>query len=1197
MEWTTEQQQVIDLRNRNILVSAAAGSGKTAVLVERIIARLTKDVNPIDVDELLIVTFTEAAASEMKERVLLAIEKKLSEEPDNVHLQRQEALIHNALITTIHSFCLSVIREHFHVIDLDPVFRIGEEGELKLLKKDVMDELLEEEYEKKDPAFLRFVERYATGRDDKKIEELILQIYEFSRSYPNPSQWLKSCVDAYEVESVEELVHSPAGRLVLENIRRYGEDAVALLEKAIELCEEADGPYMYLDTLKEEKEGWIYFLAAEDFSQLFARKKYAEGGKLKANRDKAVSKELAEAVKDIRKQTKGLLTEITKNYLYQSPEELVKDMQIGKETTAELVRLTEEFAAAFSEKKRNRNLIDFGDMEQLALQILTEEREGELCPSAVAEEYQKRFQEIMIDEYQDSNLIQEAILTSVSKVSRGEYNIFMVGDVKQSIYSFRLSRPELFMDKYEMYDLYDGVKQRIDLHKNFRSRPEVLDSTNYVFRQIMTKELGGISYDENAALYFGAEYYKETKGNETEILIVDTDMKMESAEGVEETARELEARAVASRIKNLMEHHLVTDKVTGELRNVQYKDIVILTRSLKGWTDVFTKVLNREGIPTYTGSSEGYFETLEIETILNYLRVLDNPEQDIPLTAVLTSSIVGMTGEELAIIRSFQKELGFSRCVKEYLKNGPEGKIKEKLESCFEQIAYFREMIPYTAIHELLWKILERTGYYEIISAMPGGEQRSANMDMLLEKAKSFESTSYKGLFNFVRYIEQLKKYEIDYGEAEIMDEQADTVRLMSIHKSKGLEFPIVFVAGMSKRFNKTDITRDVLVHSKLGIGVDCIELEKRTKTATFLKKAIQREVQLENLGEELRVLYVAMTRAKEKLILIGSLDNVEKKIENYESLRDWKEEQLSFSTISGAGHYFDWVLPCYLRYPGDQSCGYVKFLGLEDLVPEEIEEEHEATYTKELLLDLDAEKVFQKEFKDNLEKQFSYIYPYENTGDMKLKFTVSELKKRQGFAEENGELLYKEEVVPILPKKLQEQETVTGAGRGTAYHKILELLDFTREYDKESFETEIEILRRKRKVSEEMYKSVRVWDILQFLQTDVAKRMHDAALREMLHKEQPFVLGVNASDIYPENEIDETLLVQGIIDVWFEEEDGLVVLDYKTDRVTKEEELKEKYSVQLDYYAQALERVTGKPVKEKIIYSFALRKEIFIIS
>lgn len=1196
MEWTTEQQKVIDLRNRNILVSAAAGSGKTAVLVERIISRLTKDADPIDVDELLIVTFTEAAASEMKERVLLAIEKKLSEEPDNVHLQRQEALIHNALITTIHSFCLSVIREHFHVIDLDPVFRIGEEGELKLLKKDVMDELLEEEYEKKNPEFLRFVERYATGRDDKKMEELILQLYEFSRSYPNPTQWLENCVDAYEVESIEELSHSLAGQLALENIRRFGKDAIALLEKAILLCEEPDGPYMYLDTLKEEREGWIYFLETEEFPQLYARKKYAEGGKLKANRDKAVSKELAETVKEIRKQTKSLLAEITKNYLYQSPEELVADMTIGKETTAELVRLVEEFAEMFAEKKRSRNLIDFGDMEQLALQILTEEREGELCPSAVAREYQDRFQEIMIDEYQDSNLIQEAILTSVSKAGRGEYNIFMVGDVKQSIYSFRLSRPELFMEKYETYDLQDSKKQRIDLHKNFRSRPEVLESANYVFRQIMMKELGGITYDENAALYFGAEYYKEAKGNETEILIVDTDLKMGSEEGAEETARELEARAIASRIKRLMQEQLVTDKRTGELRHVQYRDIVILTRSLKGWTDVFTKVLNREGIPTYTGSSEGYFETLEIETILNYLRVLDNPEQDIPLTAVLMSPIVGMTGEELARIRSFQKEQSFSRCVKIYLQNGPEGTIKEKLKRCFEQMDYFREMIPYTAIHELLWNILEKTGYYGIASVMPGGEQRSANIDMLLEKAKSFESTSYKGLFHFVRYIEQLKKYDIDYGEAETMDEQADTVRLMSIHKSKGLEFPIVFVAGMSKRFNKTDSTREVLVHSKLGIGVDCIDLTHRTKTASFLKRVIQREVQLENMGEELRVLYVAMTRAKEKLILIGSMDNIEKKVSNYESLRDWKGEQLSFSTISGASHYFDWVLPCYLRYPGDQSCGYVKILSLEDLVPEEIREEQEAAYTKEMLLDWDTEKVFQAEFRDTLEKQFSYQYPYRAEENMKLKFTVSELKKRPTIREENEEVLYKEEeVIPLLPKKLQEQDIVTGAARGSAYHKVLELLDYSREYDRESFVQEMKKFRRNRKISEEIYESVRACDILHFLQTNIAKRMHHAALKERLHKEQPFVLGVDASEIYPENTTEETLLIQGIIDVWFEEEGEIVVLDYKTDHVRKADELKEKYKSQLDYYGDALERLTGKHVKEKIIYSFALQEELYL--
>ena len=453
MEWTKEQQQVIELRNRNILVSAAAGSGKTAVLVERIIQRLTEAEHPIDVDELLIVTFTEAAASEMKERILIAIEKKLEEKPDDVHLQRQASLIHNSMITTIHSFCLSVIREHFHTIDLDPGFRIGEEGELKLLKKDVLEELLEAEYEEANPAFLEFVERYATGRDDKKLEELIQQVYEFSRSYPNPSRWLQSCVDAYEAGSVGEWLESPAVRLVEENIRRYADDAVSLLEGGIRICEEPDGPYMYKEALEAEKEGWLYLKAAENLGDMFARKGNAEGGKLKANRDKSVSKELSEQVKEIRKQTKGFLTDILKNYLFQSPEEMIEDMKFAKTTVEELVFLVERFAEAFAEKKRSRNLIDFGDMEQLALQILTEEKEGELVPSIVAGEYQKQFKEIMIDEYQDSNLIQEAILTSVSTIWQGKYNIFMVGDVKQSIYRFRLARPELFMEKYHTLSL------------------------------------------------------------------------------------------------------------------------------------------------------------------------------------------------------------------------------------------------------------------------------------------------------------------------------------------------------------------------------------------------------------------------------------------------------------------------------------------------------------------------------------------------------------------------------------------------------------------------------------------------------------------------------------------------------------------------------------------------------------------------
>ena len=659
----------------------------------------------------------------------------------------------------------------------------------------------------------------------------------------------------------------------------------------------------------------------------------------------------------------------------------------------------------------------------------------------------------------------------------------------------------------------------------------------------------------------------------------------------------MEARAVARRIKELMEYHTVTDKETGEFRKVQYRDIVILTRSLKGWTDVFTRVLNREGIPTYTGSREGYFETLEIETILNYLRVLDNPNQDIPLTAVLASPMVGLSGEELAKIRSFDQEVPFFKCVRRYTEEGSDEVLKVKLQECFRQIAHFRDIVPYTAIHELLWNILEETGYRYLAAAMPGGEQRSANIDMLLEKAKVFEGTSYKGLFNFVRYIEQLKKYDVDYGEANIADEQADTVRLMSIHKSKGLEFPIVFVAGMNKKFNKLDVTREIVIHPELGIGVDCIDLEKRTKAPTFLKKAIQREVHLENLGEELRILYVAMTRAKEKLLLVGSLGDVEKKLGKYENLQTRQEEQLAFSMLSGAGSYFDWVLPCYLRYPWKETYGQVKTIDLEQLVSEELVEDLECDYKKETFLNWDTDWIFQKEFKKRLEEQFSYVYPYEKAGEMKLKFTVSELKREDKEPEESGELLYKEEEqIPLLPKKLMEEGTLTGAGRGTAYHKVLELLDFQREYGKESLEIELREMERNEKISKEIYNAIRVWDILKFLSTNSAKRMRQAAIRGQLHKEQPFVLGVKAQEIYPEEELsgmDELLLIQGIIDVWFEEEDGLVVLDYKTDWVTDTRALREKYRAQLEYYAQALERVTGKAVKEKIIYSFALREEI----
>ncbi|WP_461810109.1 helicase-exonuclease AddAB subunit AddA [Faecalimonas sp.] len=1195
VNWTPEQKKVISLRNRNILVSAAAGSGKTAVLVERIITMLTEDDPPLNVDELLSVTFTEAAAAEMKERILLAIEKKLEENPNNIHLQKQSTLIHSAMITTIHSFCLSVIREYFHTIDLDPSFRIGEEGELKLLQKEVLQELLEEQYMEADEKFLDFVERFATGKDDNKLEELILQLYMFSESYPNSEKWLDSCVDTYDVQTLEEFACTDYCKKAIENIRKYATDAIDLLEAGVVVCEEPEGPYMYKETLENEIEGWKAFLKSDNLLEFYEKRKYPEGERLKPNRDKTVSEELSVFVKGIRKQTKEILSDLIKTYLFQPIEEMIIDMSKTKKMIEELTFLVKEFSRLYTEEKRKRNLIDFGDMEHLALQILTVEEGDVLLPSPVAKEYQKRFKEIMIDEYQDSNLIQEAILTSVSTMSCGRNNIFMVGDVKQSIYRFRLSRPELFMEKFDTYNIEDSDKQRIDLHKNFRSRGEVLDSTNFIFEQIMTKGLGKVEYDDRAALYVGADY-KEKEGNETEVLIVDVEKDVESEEQAEETVRELEARAVSRRIKELMAEHQVQDKVTGELRQICYKDIVILTRSLKGWTDVFAKILNREGIPTYTGSKEGYFETQEIQTILNYLRILDNPNQDIPLASVLTSRIGKISGEELSEIRILDKEVSFYCCVKRYIKEGGNLLLVNRLKKIFEQIEYFREMIPYTAIHELLWRVIEETGYGYEIAVMAGGEQRKANLEMLLEKAKVFEGTSYKGLFNFIRYMEQLKKYDVDYGEANIADEQADAVRLMSIHKSKGLEFPIVFVAGMNKRFNKQDITGEIVTHAEFGIGLDRIDLEKRMKSPTFLKKVIQREVMLENIGEELRILYVALTRAKEKLIMTGTLSQIEKKMQGYEALENNREKQLPFTMLSKAASYFDWVLPAILRYPEHKRVGKVKVIGLEELVQKEVEEEIGATYTKEKLQNLDMNQIFVPEFKEKLEEQFAYQYPYANENHLKLKFTVSELKKRKNFQEEEGELLVKEEeVVPILPKVLMEEEGVKGALKGTTYHKVLELLDFSKQYTYESMDIYLENLVIEGRISKEMKDCVRIKDLLCFLETDIAKRMKKCEEKGELFREQPFVLGVSAKEIYPKEETDETLLIQGIIDVWMEEEEGLVVVDYKTDRVKSVEELKERYESQLKYYGEALEKLTGKKVKEKIMYSLFLQREIYV--
>ena len=1271
VQWTKEQKRVIELRDRNILVSAAAGSGKTAVLVERIIRMLTDSAHPLDVDRLLIVTFTEAAAAEMKERIRAAIEKALEERPQDVHLQRQATLIHSARITTIHSFCLSVIREHFHVIDLDPGFRITEEGERKLLQQDVLGEVLEECYISGDKEFLELSEKLGGGRDDRKLEALVLQLYEYSRSYPQPEKWLAGCAGRYQAGAASEQVWRLAERIAVQSLC----DIQELLEKALRICEEPDGPYLYAPMLEtdlemiraaaalgntgsradDKRDGCdllkdIYLAVANLKWQTLSRKK-----------DDTISADKRDEVKYIREQAKKALKDLLALCFFEEPEEMQKDMQGAYRTMRALTGLVQRFADAFAETKRDRNMIDFGDMEQFALRILTQEQEGKLVPSAVAREYQEQFAEVMIDEYQDSNLIQEAILTSVSGVSRGHYNIFMVGDVKQSIYRFRLSRPELFMEKYDTYPLQEEAEcgqadervsgemkegcaelqtqkcQRIDLHRNFRSRHEVLDSVNTVFERIMRKELGGITYDEQAALYPGAVFEPllladGSSANETELLLLDTDAADDSKSTetaandmtTGASARELEARMVAGRIRQLVREGQVWDKDKKEFRRARYKDIVILTRSVKGWSDTFLQELTKEGIPVYAGSQEGYFETYEVSVLLDYLKLLDNQRQDVPLAAVLASPFAGLDAQQLAEIRVAYPERAFYEAAECFAADensvcGAETpKIKDRnlqsiIRKFYRQLTHFREMVPYTPIHELLWKIIEETGYGLYMEAMPGGLQRTANVEMLVEKAAAFEKTSYKGLFHFIRYIELLKKYDVDYGEANIADEQSDTVRIMSIHKSKGLEFPIVFVCGMGKKFNMQDITGSLVIHPEWGVGIDAVDLEERTKIPTLLKKVIQYEVKRENLGEELRVLYVAMTRAKEKLILTGTMKGAVQKLEESDAWNTrctdtvLREEGASMvarncakddgSTafplwqLSGASQYLDWILPAAVC---QQTPIRVSAVTPEALFLAGQAEAQAEKWGRETLDNWDAGRIYDDTLHKRLEEEMGYIYPFENEGRRKLKFTVSELKKRAYLEEESGELLMEEpEVVPLLPKFLTEEEELTGASRGSAYHKFLELLDFSQNYGRDELEGIVRVFQKEGRLSQEMADCIRVTDMLEFLQCGSGRRMQRAAQTGQLYKEQPFVLAVDAAEVYPGAESKDTVLVQGIIDVFFEEDGELVVLDYKTDKVKKASELVEKYHAQLDYYARALERLLQKPVKEKWIYSFTLKEQI----
>lgn len=1184
--FTKEQQQVIDSRGKNLLVSAAAGSGKTAVLVERIIRLVTDPEHPLDIDHLLVVTFTNAAAAEMRERIGAAIERELSSHPGNVHLQRQQTLLHNAQITTIHSFCLFVIRNYFHRIGLEPDARVGDEGELKLMRQDVLKDLLEEYYQKEDPEFLRLSETLATGKSDEKLKEAVLELYEFAMSDPWPKEWLNNCRKPYSC-TPEEFCKLPMYRAHVSYLKAVTGQWAQMMEWCLEICREPDGPFMYEELLSQELEMHQGLLGLDSYEEYEKAVSGLVFGRLPAARKFQGDPDKKQQVQNLRKEIKDSRKKLMEQFFFLPPKEMIRMQQENEPVIDMLVQVTLDFQAAYEKKKQEQNLMDFNDLEHFALDILVEEETR--TPSSVAKELSEQFAEIMIDEYQDSNYVQETILRAVAR----DENRFMVGDVKQSIYRFRMARPELFMEKYNVYQEEGERDCKIDLHKNFRSRREVLRVVNDVFSGIMARDLGNVEYDSQAALYQGMEFVKPPKEHmfETEILLADRDDFQEAEE-----PEDGEFVMIAQKIQRLRKEQMVTEGDSKTLRPLEYQDIVILLRSMGGYGQRLIQVLRDHGIPAAASSGTGYFSAVEVKTVLNVLRLIDNPRQDIPLAAVLTSPIVGLTEGDLADIRIQYPEVSFYKSVCSYAEEGEKEALRERLDIFLQQLLHFRQRAEDTVIHELLYQVLDETGYLDYVYALPGGSVRRANLEMLMERAVAFEKTSYQGLFSFIRYMGQLEKYQVDYGEAE-GDESEGHVRIMTIHKSKGLEFPVVFVAGLGRQLNQQDVRSRMVLHPQFGIGLDITDLKRRVRIPSLTRQILARQIQMENAGEELRVLYVALTRAREKLILTGAMKKAGEKLLSYQSQRLDGQGHMGFLFRLKAACYFDWILPVLLQKPGYQ----VGIASPQELSYHQAQEHIGQSWGREMILTLSREP--QPKLAQEIESRLSYEYPFKEEQDLKSKLSVSELKHRAieklRQEEPDMEYLFQEpEIIPYVPefmRKLGEEPPEhTAALRGSAMHRVLECFDFTREFD--TLEEQIAGMQENGMLREEMAERISLPGLKQFFHSSLAKRMQQAARAGKLYREKPFVMGKPGGETSKEAPHSRVMvLIQGIIDAFFEEEGELVLVDYKTDAVKREQELARRYQAQMDLYQEALGRATGKQVKEKLLYSFKLRKTILV--
>ena len=1241
-KWTDEQQQAIDTRKCNLLVAAAAGSGKTAVLVERIIKIITNEENPVDIDKLLVVTFTSAAAAEMRERIAAAISKALEKNPNSKNLQKQLTLLSRANITTMHSFCLDVIKNYFYTIDLDPSFRIADETEITLMKNEIIEDIFEELYEEDNEYFKGLVEAYSTAKDDEKLKDIILNLYKFSMSGPWPESWLIEKAEEFNINTLEELDKTKWVEILKDNIRVEVEGFINMYHKAIELISDTEGLEAYLDTFRGDLECLenVYESLNYGLSEIYAALNGVVFTKLKTVRKSAVFDENAQGtVKSIRDTVKKKVKSLIEDSFTFTPEESLQGIKDVYPYMKELSRITLDFLDKFNEKKREKNLLDFNDLEHLCLKILIDRDENNnIIPSGVAEHFKEFFDEVLVDEYQDSNNVQETIIDLVSRKNSDDPNVFMVGDVKQSIYRFRQAKPELFLDKYSRYPLASGGKERkIQLYKNFRSRDEVLRGVNFIFKMVMSNVVGELEYTDDEALHLGATFLENQEedsevGGSIELHIIDKsgneaeevveEELQESEEEEEVDAISLEAKLVSKRIKELFEvkdgkRFKVFDKETKEYRDVKYKDIVILLRATKNWSEIFLDELGAEGIPVYADTGSGYFESIEIRTIMSLLKIIDNPLQDVPMIAVLKSPIMGFTAEELSEIRLLNKEKYFYEIIKDIYDEKYEvsDTLKAKCNKVISDLEKWRNKTIYTPIDEFIWYLYMDTAYYGYVGAMPNGTLRQANLKILFQRAKQYESTSFKGLFNFITFINKLRKSSGDMGSAKILGENEDVVRIMSIHKSKGLEFPIVFTCGMGKQFNLMDLSNSILFHEELGFGPDFVNLNNRNSYSTLAKEAIKKRIRLETLSEEMRILYVAFTRAKEKLIITGATRDLDKSIKNWVSAASLDENIILPSEVLKGKSYLDWIAMAICKHrQGEElreQCGASRELIVDDFSNWDVQMWRKS----DILGDKNLEPVDKIEentlnitatnisVDKEIKRRLGYKYQYEEGSILPSNVSVSDLKRKDLQYEDEAETLeiFREKEI-IKPKFLQEEKGFTAAEKGTLMHYVMLRLDFDRVGSVAEIKKQIEELVLNKSLTEKEAKVIRYTKIFNFFKSDLGKRILKAHEEgRMVHRELPFFTEISSLNINPElnKEIyqNEKIRLQGIIDGFFKEEDGIVLFDYKTDYLEEgnEDEIIERYMVQMKYYKEALEKVTESRVKEVYLYLFALDKEVLL--